>query len=46
MNKEGGEDPTTSPSKGKMPNVSFGTAAFILIRVKRAFKRKRAKLKR
>ncbi|XP_042211357.1 uncharacterized protein LOC121858788 [Homarus americanus] len=44
MNKEG-EDLPPSPSKGKMPSVSFGTAAFILIRVKRAFKKKRAKLK-
>lgn len=41
-----GEDAPPSPSKGKMPTVSFGTAAFILIRVKRAFKKKRAKLKR
>ncbi|XP_071527330.1 uncharacterized protein wake isoform X3 [Panulirus ornatus] len=44
MNKEGEEAPS-SPSKGKMSSVSFGTAAFILIRVKRAFKKKRAKLK-
>ncbi|XP_069191014.1 uncharacterized protein [Procambarus clarkii] len=44
MNKEG-EEPPSSPSKGRMPSVSFGTAAFILIRVKRAFKKKRAKLK-
>lgn len=45
MNKDGDNAPA-SPSKGKMPAVSFGTAAFILIRVKRAFKKKRAKLKR
>ncbi|XP_066966136.1 ankyrin-repeat and fibronectin type III domain-containing 1 isoform X4 [Macrobrachium rosenbergii] len=44
MEKEG-EEPPPSPSKGRMPSVSFGTAAFILIRVKRAFKKKRAKLK-
>ncbi|XP_063886199.1 ankyrin repeat and fibronectin type-III domain-containing protein 1-like isoform X3 [Scylla paramamosain] len=44
MNKEE-ENPPSSPSKGKIPAVSFGTAAFILIRVKRAFKKKRAKLK-
>lgn len=45
MDKDG-EDAPASPSRGKMPSVSFGTAAFILIRVKRAFKKKRAKLKR
>ncbi|MPC60249.1 hypothetical protein E2C01_054289 [Portunus trituberculatus] len=44
MNKEE-ENTPSSPSKGKIPAVSFGTAAFILIRVKRAFKKKRAKLK-
>ena len=43
-----GENPTSSSSTTEKPQPAFGfgQAAFILIRVKRAFKKRRAKLKR
>ncbi|XP_018017080.1 uncharacterized protein LOC108673724 [Hyalella azteca] len=44
MAESGRDGELGSPSR-RVPAVSFGTAAFILIRVKRAFRRKKAKMK-